>query len=97
MIGNFGLSYEQSRVQMAMWSMMASPLLIATDLRTITADMKSLIQNKYLIAINQDPLGIQGKMIGTVRSLFICEPLIIIIIVHECVAPKGISGKREMI
>lgn len=67
-IGNFGLSYEQSRVQMAMWAMMASPLIMSTDLRSITAEMKFLLQNKYLIAINQDPLGIQGTMIGTING-----------------------------
>ena len=27
-IGNFGLSYEQSRAQMALWAIMASPLLV---------------------------------------------------------------------
>lgn len=62
-IGNFGLSYEQSRVQMALWAIMASPLIMSNDLRAVPKWAKELLQNKHLIAINQDPLGIQGTRI----------------------------------
>ncbi|CAG0888799.1 unnamed protein product [Cyprideis torosa] len=62
-IGNFGLSYEQSKVQMAMWAIFASPLLMSVDLRTIRPEYKAILLNKGLIAVNQDPLGIQGKRI----------------------------------
>lgn len=67
-IGNFGLSYEQSKVQMAMWAMMASPLIMSTDLRNISPEMKAILQNKNLIAINQDPFGLQGTMKGTING-----------------------------
>ncbi|CAF1144803.1 unnamed protein product, partial [Adineta steineri] len=33
-IGNFGLSPAQSRAQMAIWSIMAAPLILSVDLRT---------------------------------------------------------------
>ncbi|XP_037069521.1 alpha-N-acetylgalactosaminidase-like, partial [Pollicipes pollicipes] len=62
-IGNFGLSFEQSKAQMALWSVMASPLLSSVDLRTIGADYRAILQNRAVIAVNQDPLGIQGKRI----------------------------------
>ncbi len=68
-IGNFGLSYDQQRVQMAMWAIMASPLLMSVDLRTINPMSKALLQNKNVIAINQDPLGFQGKRICLLKSL----------------------------
>lgn len=70
-IGNFGLSYEQSKVQMAMWAIMASPLIISTDLRSIRTEEKFLLQNKHVIAINQDPLGIQGHRIAKVNGTLI--------------------------
>lgn len=66
MVGNFGLSYEQSKVQMAMWAMMASPLIMSTDLRSIKAEYKYLLQNEHVIAVNQDPLGAQGKRLTRV-------------------------------
>jgi hypothetical protein len=63
-IGNFGLSYDQERVQMAIWSIVAGPLLMSVDLRTIRPASKALLLNRGAIAINQDPLGIQGQRIS---------------------------------
>ncbi|XP_030335482.1 alpha-N-acetylgalactosaminidase [Strigops habroptila] len=68
-IGNFGLSYEQSRSQMALWTVMAAPLLMSTDLRTISPSAKEILQNRLMIQINQDPLGIQGRRIVKEKSL----------------------------
>lgn len=59
-VGNFGLSYDQERVQMGMWCMFAAPLLLSNDLRNIRDSSKALIQNKRLLAINQDRLGKAG-------------------------------------
>ncbi|KAK3545066.1 hypothetical protein QTP86_033263 [Hemibagrus guttatus] len=60
-IGNFGLSMDQSRSQMALWAIMAAPLFMSNDLRTLNSGARAILQNKAVIAINQDPLGIQGK------------------------------------
>ena len=68
-IGNFGLSYEQSKTQMAMWAIFAAPLLMSVDLRTIKPDYKAILQNRQIIAVNQDRLGIQGRRIYKV-SIF---------------------------
>uniref|UniRef100_A0A8C9L8G7 Alpha-galactosidase n=1 Tax=Pavo cristatus TaxID=9049 RepID=A0A8C9L8G7_PAVCR len=59
-IGNFGLSWEQAVTQMAMWAIMAAPLFMSNDLRRMKPEAKWLLQNKEVIAINQDPLGKQG-------------------------------------
>lgn len=63
-IGNFGLSWEQQRSQMALWCIMASPLIMSVDLRTIHPMSKALLQNKGAIAVNQDPLGKQGRRVA---------------------------------
>uniref|UniRef100_W5KQD1 Alpha-galactosidase n=1 Tax=Astyanax mexicanus TaxID=7994 RepID=W5KQD1_ASTMX len=62
-IGNFGLSLEQSKAQMALWAIMAAPLIMSNDLRTLSSEARNILQNKAVIAINQDPLGIQGRRI----------------------------------
>ncbi|PSN57510.1 hypothetical protein C0J52_01592 [Blattella germanica] len=62
-IGNFGLSYEQSKTQMALWAILAAPLLMSVDLRTIRPEYKAILQNKKIIAVDQDPLGYQGRRI----------------------------------
>ncbi|XP_019865604.1 alpha-N-acetylgalactosaminidase-like isoform X1 [Aethina tumida] len=65
LIGNFGLSYEQSKAQMAIWAVMAAPLIMSVDLRTIEPKFKEILLNKDIIRVNQDPLGIQGKLVLT--------------------------------
>lgn len=62
-IGNFGLSHDQQQTQMALWAIMAAPLLMSNDLRNICPKAKELLQNKQIIAISQDPLGKQGYRI----------------------------------
>ncbi|RXG73717.1 hypothetical protein Avbf_00113 [Armadillidium vulgare] len=49
-IGNFGLSYEQSKSQMAIWAIFAAPLIMSVDLRTIKSDYKAILQNAAVIA-----------------------------------------------
>lgn len=63
LIGNFGLSFEQARSQMALWTILAAPLFMSTDLRTISPQNMDILQNPLMIKINQDPLGIQGRRI----------------------------------
>ena len=48
---------------MALWSIMAAPLIMSTDLRTIKVEFKSILLNKHVIKINQDPMGIQGRRV----------------------------------
>lgn len=48
---------------MALWTVLAAPLFISTDLRTISAQNMDILQNPLMIKINQDPLGIQGRRI----------------------------------
>ncbi|KAM5146926.1 alpha-galactosidase A [Mantella aurantiaca] len=59
-IGNFGLSWDQQVTQMALWAIMAAPLLMSNDLRDINPTSTALLQNQEVIAINQDHLGKQG-------------------------------------
>lgn len=67
-IGNFGLSYEQSKTQMAIWAILAAPLLMSVDLRSIRPEYKAILQNRKIIAVDQDPLGIQGRRIYKVAA-----------------------------
>lgn len=63
MIGMEGLSLMQNKTHMAMWCMMNAPLMLGLDLRRVKKgdELHSIIANRELISINQDPLGIQAK------------------------------------
>ncbi len=63
-VGNRGLSYEEQRSQMTMWSIMAAPIMISSDVRSMSNETKELYLNKDMIAINQDSLGVQGHRIS---------------------------------
>ena len=53
---------------MAIWAILAAPLLMSVDLRTIKKDYKDILQNKAVIEVNQDILGMQGKRIYKVST-----------------------------
>ncbi|GFO45388.1 alpha-n-acetylgalactosaminidase-like [Plakobranchus ocellatus] len=59
-VGDFGLSYYQQKAQFGMWALFAAPLMMSNDLSNIRDEAKALLQNKNIIAINQDPLGNQA-------------------------------------
>ena len=50
-----------------MWCMMNSPLMLGMDLRRVDKgdDIYKIIANEDLIALDQDPLGVQAKRIYT--------------------------------
>jgi alpha-galactosidase len=62
-IGNGGLSLTEEQTQFTLWSELASPLLLSTDLTKLTPAELSIIKNKDVIAIDQDPLGAQGTVV----------------------------------
>ncbi|XP_048465636.1 alpha-N-acetylgalactosaminidase [Rhincodon typus] len=62
-VGDFGLNHDQSKSQLALWAMLAAPFFMSNDLRTISNDAKTLLQNRLLIHIDQDHLGLQGERI----------------------------------
>lgn len=69
LIGNFGLTIEQSKHQMAIWAILAAPLLMSTDLKNIRPEFREILINRHVIAVNQDPLGIQGLRIRNERQI----------------------------
>ena len=62
-IGDFSLSIDQAQTQMALWAVLASPLIMSNDLRTIRPEYQAILQNKNVIGINQDPMGHQGRRV----------------------------------
>ncbi len=55
-----GLKPNEEEVHVGMWCMMSSPLLIGCDLNSLKEPSLALLKNKDMIAINQDPLGLQA-------------------------------------
>ena len=58
-----GLTDEEDKTHFGMWCMMSSPLLIGCDMNDIKGNALELMQNKELIAVDQDPLGLQAYVV----------------------------------
>jgi len=62
-VGNGGMTTDEYRTHMSLWAMFAAPLLAGNDVRNMSADTRSILLNKDVIAIDQDPLGKQGQLV----------------------------------
>ncbi|MGA2452842.1 MAG: glycoside hydrolase family 27 protein [Solirubrobacteraceae bacterium] len=60
-----GMSAAQFRTQLSMWSMLAAPLMISDNLTKIGSASLAAVQNTEVIAIDQDPAGVQGTLLST--------------------------------
>lgn len=58
-----GLRPEEEETHFGMWCIMGSPLLIGCDLTAIPEASLALLKNEELIALNQDPLGLQAHVV----------------------------------
>lgn len=63
-VGN-GLSETEDRAHFSLWAIMAAPLIAGNDLRKMKDTTKSILTNTEIIAVDQDPQGIQGRVVAT--------------------------------
>ncbi|GAB2223302.1 hypothetical protein Droror1_Dr00017442 [Drosera rotundifolia] len=62
-VGNGGMSHEEYKVHFSIWAISKAPLILGCDIRNLSSETWSLISNSEVIAVNQDPLGIQAKKV----------------------------------
>jgi alpha-galactosidase len=62
-VGNGGMTNTEYRSHMSLWALMAAPLVAGNDLRSMTPETKEILTNREVIAIDQDPLGRQGRRV----------------------------------
>jgi alpha-galactosidase len=62
-VGNGKLTLAENRTHFSMWAMLAAPLLAGNDLPNMTPEIKSILTNPDVIAIDQDPLGSQASRV----------------------------------
>jgi alpha-galactosidase len=72
LIAGDGLTDDEARSQLALWAMMSAPLILSTDVAALSSASVSIVGNADVIAVDQDPLGVQGSLVaanGTVDTL----------------------------
>ena len=75
-IGNGGMTADEYRTHMSLWSMLSAPLIAGNDIANMSDETKSILLNADVIAIDQDPLAkpvqeveVQDKSATLVRPL----------------------------
>lgn len=58
-VGN-GMTVQEDRSHFSLWAMLAAPLMLGNDVRSMSKETAEILTNKEVIAIDQDVLGIQG-------------------------------------
>jgi alpha-galactosidase len=62
-VGNGGMKRDEYRTHMALWAILAAPLLAGNDLRSMSAETKELLTNSEVLAVDQDKKGVQGHRV----------------------------------
>jgi len=62
-VGNGGMSTTEYRSHFSLWAMLAAPLIAGNDLRNMTPEIRDILTNKEVIAVDQDPLGREGRRV----------------------------------
>jgi len=63
-VGNGGMTDVEYRSHFSLWAILAAPLIAGNDLRSMRPEIRDILTNKEVIAINQDPLGMQGRRVS---------------------------------
>lgn len=58
-VGN-GMSEAEDRSHFSLWAMLNSPLIAGNDLRNMSETTRKILTNKDIIALNQDPAGVEA-------------------------------------
>jgi len=60
-VGNGGMTTTEYRSHFGLWCILAAPLMAGNDLKNMSPEIKEILTNKEVIAIDRDPLGMQGR------------------------------------
>lgn len=60
-----GLNPAESRSQVGLWAMMAAPFILSSQVSELAPDGLAALGNTDLIALDQDPMGVQGAVVSS--------------------------------
>jgi alpha-galactosidase len=63
-VGN-GMSATEDRSEFSLWAEMAAPLIAGTNIAKASSTTLSILANKAVVAVDQDSLGKQGRMVSS--------------------------------
>lgn len=94
-VGN-GMSNSEDRAHFSMWCMLAAPLIAGNDLRNMSPETKTILENREAIAVDQDSLGVEGFKYSSADSVELWfKPLVkgdwAMCFLNRSVSPKKVA------
>ncbi len=87
-VGNGGMTTTEYKTHFSLWAISKAPLLIGCDITNMSQEIKDILTNPEVIAVNQDPLGEQGRKIKSIRIPYPEGELMVLeqskLIIDEC-------------
>jgi len=68
-VGNKSLNPTECRSHFSMWCMLAAPLIAGNNISTMNDTIRDILTAPEIIAIDQDPIGIQGTRVRNNEGL----------------------------
>jgi len=62
-VGNGNMTHTEYKSHFSLWAMMAAPLILGADIRKLDSGSYQILTANEVIAVDQDPLGVQGNRI----------------------------------
>jgi alpha-galactosidase len=62
-VGNGGMTTNEYRAHLSLWCILNAPLIAGNDLRSMTPEIKQILTNQEVLAVNQDELGRQASRV----------------------------------
>ena len=62
-VGNGGMSTTEYRSHFSLWAILAAPLIAGNDIRSMSPEIKEILANNEVIAVDQDSLGMEGRRV----------------------------------
>ena len=62
-VGNGGMTVTEYRAHFSLWAMLAAPLIAGNDLRDMKPEIRDILTQKEVIAVDQDEAGKEGRRV----------------------------------
>jgi alpha-galactosidase len=70
-VGNGGMTATEYRTHFSLWAMMSAPLLMGSNVPTLSPANLDILKNTDIIALDQDPLGQQAVIVSSSNGLVV--------------------------
>jgi alpha-galactosidase len=101
-VGNGGMTSTEYESHFSLWAMLAAPLIAGNDLAAMSADTRRILTNADVIAVDQDPLGMQARRLWKQGELEIwARPLKggdeAVVLFNRGASPAGMSVDWDLL